>query len=156
MDLAAKFSKIGVLGAGQMGSGIAQIFAGWGAKVVVVDNAENQLEKAKAGIQKSADKLLSKERISKEEHTAISGNLTFATKLDAFADCDLVIEAIVENEKIKASVLQEISALTSERCILASNTSSISITRLASATKRPEQFIGMHFMNPVPLSLIHI
>jgi 3-hydroxybutyryl-CoA dehydrogenase len=151
MDLAAKFKKIGVLGAGQMGSGIAQVFAGWGAQVVVVDSSEKQLEKAKAGIQKSADKLMSKERISKEAHEAISGNLTFASELKAFADCNLVIEAIVENEEIKSKVLKEISEITQEDCVLASNTSSISITKLASATKRPEQFIGMHFMNPVPI-----
>ena len=151
MDLAAKFKKIGVLAAGQMGSGIAQVFAGWGAQVVVVDSSEKQLEKAKAGIQKSADKLMSKERISKEAHEAISGNLTFASELKAFADCNLVIEAIVENEEIKSKVLKEISEITQEDCVLASNTSSISITKLASATKRPEQFIGMHFMNPVPI-----
>ncbi len=151
MDLSTKFKKIGVLGAGQMGSGIAQVCAGWGASVVVVDSSNSQLEKAKAGIQRSAQKLLEKERISKEVHGCITNNLSFADSLESFGDCNLVIEAIVENEKIKAEVLAKISAIANEDCILATNTSSIPITRLASATKRPEKFIGMHFMNPVPI-----
>ncbi len=134
-----------------MGSGIAQVCAGWGANVVVVDSSQSQLEKSQAGIQKSAKKLLDKERISPEAHASIASNLSFSTELKDFAECDLVIEAIVENEKIKAEVLAKISHLVKEDCILASNTSSIPITRLASATNRPEKFIGMHFMNPVPI-----
>jgi len=151
MDLSKKFKKIGVLGAGQMGSGIGQVFAGWGARVVVVDSSAEQLEKEKNGILKSAGKLLAKERISQEAHDSISGKMSYSTKLEDFGDCNLVVEAIVENEEIKSGVLAKISELTKPGCILASNTSSIPITRLASKTKRPEEFIGMHFMNPVPI-----
>lgn len=147
----AGFTKIAVIGAGQMGSGIAQVCATKGLEVTLIDSHEPQLERAKAVIAKSVDKLLEKQKISSVEADNGKNKISFTKDIGDCANSDLVIEAIVENEEIKGALLKQISELVSQECILASNTSSIPITRLASLTKSPTQFIGMHFMNPVPL-----
>ncbi len=143
---------VAVVGAGQMGSGIAQVMAQLGEyKVFVQDVSEKALEKSRAGIEKSLSKFEEKGKITTEDKTAALERLSFVTAIADLKDADLVVEAIVENEEIKIEVFQELDKITKPTCILASNTSSISITRLATATSRPEQVIGMHFMNPVPL-----
>jgi 3-hydroxybutyryl-CoA dehydrogenase len=143
--------KIGVVGAGQMGSGIAQVAAQAGYEVVLRDVEQRLLERGLAGIQRSLGKLLEKGRLTQEQHDAALANLKTTLTLDALEDCDLIVEAIVENEATKAELFRELDTLVQPEAILASNTSSIPITRLAAYTRRPERFIGMHFMNPVPL-----
>ncbi|MFZ5991326.1 MAG: 3-hydroxyacyl-CoA dehydrogenase family protein [Deinococcota bacterium] len=143
--------KIGVVGAGQMGSGIAQVAAQAGYEVVLRDVEQRFLERGLAGIQRSLGKLLEKGRLTQKQHDAALANLKTTLTLEALEDCDLVVEAIVENEATKAELFRELDTLVQPGAILASNTSSIPITRLAAYTRRPERFIGMHFMNPVPL-----
>lgn len=143
--------KIGVVGAGQMGSGIAQVAAQAGYEVVLRDVEQRFLERGLAGIQRSLGKLLEKGRLTQKQHDAALANLKTTLTLDALEDCDLIVEAIVENEATKAELFRELDTLVQPGAILASNTSSIPITRLAAYTRRPERFIGMHFMNPVPL-----
>jgi len=143
---------VGVLGAGTMGQGIAQVFSQAGRKVVVVDTFPGALDRAKAGIEKSVRKLA--EKAGKDpaaEAGAVMGRLSFGADMAAFEACDLVVEAIVEDPAAKAEAFRRIDAVAPARAILASNTSSISITRIAASTKRPAQVVGMHFMNPVPL-----
>ncbi|MCP4502794.1 MAG: 3-hydroxybutyryl-CoA dehydrogenase [Deltaproteobacteria bacterium] len=147
----SKINKMSVVGAGQMGAGIAQVAASAGLAVVVTDMNEAALERGKASVIKSLSRMLKKEKISQDEMNATVERIQWATELNAHADCDLVIEAIVENEGIKKELFAELDKVVKKDAILASNTSSISITRLAAATNRPEQFIGMHFMNPVPV-----
>lgn len=146
----AGFKTVGVVGAGQMGNGIAQVCATHGLNVKLYDLSNDQLEKAKNSINASADKLLSKERITPEQHKGAT-SINYTSKIEDLKVCDLVIEAIIENENIKCEVFKKLDELLPESSILASNTSSISITRLASSTSRPDRFIGMHFMNPVPI-----
>ena len=143
--------RVGVLGAGQMGAGIAQVAAMSGYDVVMTDISEAQLERAKAGIEKSLGKLVAKERLSSADKDAALTRLTLASDMSAHAGADIVIEAVTEHEPLKRELLSQLDAVLGEDAILASNTSSISITRLAAATSRPERFIGMHFMNPVPI-----
>ena len=143
--------KVGVLGAGTMGNGIAQVFAQSGHDVVLRDLDQAILERALGNIRKSLGKLAEKGKLTAEERDAALGRLRTATELQAVAGCDLVVEAIVEKLEPKLETFRELDRLTGPAAILASNTSSISITRLAAATRRPEQVIGMHFMNPVPL-----
>lgn len=143
--------KIGVVGAGQMGSGIAQVAAQAGYEVVLRDVEQRFLERGLAGIQRSLGKLLEKGRLTQKQYDAALANLKTTLTLEALEDCDLIVEAIVENEATKAELFRELDALVQPGAILASNTSSIPITRLAAYTRRPERFIGMHFMNPVPL-----
>jgi 3-hydroxybutyryl-CoA dehydrogenase len=147
----AGFGRVGVVGAGQMGAGIAQVCATSGIDVVLVDLQPAQLEKAKAVISKSLAKLVEKAKISSEAQASALARLSFSSDLEALSRADLVIEAIVENEAIKRDLFQKLDAMLPAASIIASNTSSIPITRLASYTKRPDRFIGMHFMNPVPL-----
>ena len=143
---------VGIIGAGQMGHGIAQVMSHMGGlNVIIQDVNEAALEKASTNITRSLEKFVSKDQLSNNEKEAILSRLQFSNNLDALANADLVVEAIVENEATKKELFQKLDQLTKPTAILASNTSSISITRLASATKRPEQVIGMHFMNPVPL-----
>ncbi len=148
----ATIGTVGVLGAGTMGNGIAQVFAQAGRKVVVVDTFPGALEKAKAGIEKSVRKMAEKAGKSPDEEAkAVLGRLSFGADMAAFEACDLVVEAIIEDSAAKADAFKRIDAVAPAHAILASNTSSISITRIAAATKRPAQVIGMHFMNPVPI-----
>ena len=143
--------KIGVVGAGQMGAGIAQVAAQAGYQVVVRDVEQRFLDRGLAGIQRSLGKLLEKGRLTQEQHDAALANLKMTLTLYELEDCDLVVEAIVENETVKAELFRELDKIVKPGAVLASNTSSIPITKLAAYTARPERFIGMHFMNPVPL-----
>lgn len=143
---------VGVVGAGQMGHGIAQVMAHQaGLRVIVQDTSTAALERGKTGIAGSLQKFVDKQRLTAEEREAVLARITFASDLDTLASADLVVEAIVENEDIKKELFQKLGTLTQPNCILASNTSSISITRLAAVSRQPERVIGMHFMNPVPL-----
>lgn len=147
----AGFSTIGVLGAGQMGRGIAQVCATAGVSVICVDASKDQLEKARAAIKGSLEKLASKGSVPPDAPTKAMERLSFSTEMEALNHTDLVIEAVSENEALKTKLLRDLDECLDDGAIIASNTSSIPITRLAAATKRPDRVIGMHFMNPVPL-----
>jgi 3-hydroxybutyryl-CoA dehydrogenase len=142
---------VGVIGSGAMGSGIAQIAATAGHPVVLYDNNTLQLEKAKAGLSNTLNKLAEKGKITSENATAILNRITFADKLDKFSSCRLVIEAIVENLQVKQTLFKDLEMIVSDKAVLASNTSSLSITSIASACSKPERVIGIHFFNPAPL-----
>jgi 3-hydroxybutyryl-CoA dehydrogenase len=145
-------NNIAVIGAGTMGNGIAHVFAQSGYNVSLVDINENVLERALTNIQKNLDRLIKSEKISEEDKNATLGRLKTQTSLkNAVKDADIIIEAATENEEIKLKLFKEIDAEAKKGAILASNTSSISITKIAGVTKRPENVIGMHFMNPVPV-----
>jgi 3-hydroxybutyryl-CoA dehydrogenase len=145
------FPKVAVIGAGTMGNGIAQVFASGGSQVLLVDTNADALASGQATIEKNLGRMVSKGRMAKEDAEAALGRLQGATALTAISDQSLVVEAIVEREDVKTAVFAELDSITLPDAVLASNTSSISITTIASATKRPKQVIGMHFMNPVPL-----
>jgi len=147
-------TKVAVLGAGTMGNGIAQVFAQHGHAVVLRDVEPAILERARAQIDKSLAKLAEKGKIASGDREAALGRITMTTDMGALAECDLVVEAVVESLSVKTAVLQEADRLTRPSAILASNTSSISITKLGAATRRPHKVIGMHFMNPVPLMVL--
>ncbi len=140
-----------VIGAGQMGGGIAQVAAQSGYKVFLNDVSLELVDKGLGGIEKNLSRSVAKERISEAEKQAILERITAAVELDPAAGCQLVIEAVVENMEIKARVFEELDRLAPKQAILASNTSSLPITRIAACTKRPDRVIGMHFMNPVPV-----
>ena len=144
--------KIAVIGAGTMGNGIAHVFAQSGYEVSLIDINESALERAMATIQKNLDRLLKKERISEDDKNSTVNRLkTFTDIKKGIAEADLVIEAATENEKIKLDIFRQIDKDAKPEAILATNTSSISITKIAAVTNRPEKVIGMHFMNPVPI-----
>ena len=143
--------KIGVIGSGQMGSGIVQVALTSGYKVIMMDVSQEQLEKGKAYIEKGISKLVTKEKITQEDKENFLKSLTLTTSLDELKDVDLAIEAATENKKIKFEIFKKLGEITSKNTILASNTSSISLTEIAAATNRPEKVVGMHFMNPVPI-----
>ncbi|HLX09846.1 MAG TPA: 3-hydroxybutyryl-CoA dehydrogenase [Thermoanaerobaculia bacterium] len=148
-DLA--ISTIGVVGAGTMGHGIAQVAAQSGFQVVLADAAPEALRRGMAQIAKGLGRLVEKGKLAAEARDQALARLRPAGDLAAFADADLVVEAVAERLDAKLAVLAELDRVCAPRTILASNTSSISITRLAAATRRPAQVIGMHFMNPVPV-----
>ena len=143
--------NVGIIGAGTMGIGIAQVAATNGCKVWVYDANAKQVETATVGLEKTLTKLVDKLKISSEKMVEILSNISIATELKDFKDCELVIEAIIENKEIKTKVFTELEELVSENCVISSNTSSISITSLSSELKNPERFIGIHFFNPAPL-----
>lgn len=143
--------KIFVIGAGTMGAGIVQAFAQKGYEVIVRDIKDEFVERGINGINKSLSKLVTKGKMTEEDKEAILERITGTTDLALAADCDLVIEAAVENMEIKKSIFSELDRICKESAILASNTSSLSITEVASATKRPDKVIGMHFFNPAPV-----
>jgi len=143
--------SVGVVGAGQMGGGIAHVAAGAGLPVVLVDVSAALVDKGRAAIEKNLEREVSKGKRTAEDRAAALGRIRTSTDAAALSDCDIVIEAIVENEGVKKELFGRLDGICKPDSILASNTSSISITRLAAATKRPERFIGMHFMNPVPV-----
>ncbi|WP_345767162.1 3-hydroxyacyl-CoA dehydrogenase NAD-binding domain-containing protein [Chryseobacterium endophyticum] len=144
-------TNVGIIGAGTMGIGIAQVAATNGCKVWVYDANARQVETATLGLEKTLTKLVDKQKISGEKMTEILANISIATELKDFKDCELIIEAIIENKEIKTKVFTELENHVSETCIIGSNTSSISITSLSAELKHPERFIGIHFFNPAPL-----
>ncbi len=146
----AKISKIGVIGSGSMGNGIAQVAAQAGYDTVVYDVADKALEKARATIQASLAKLEEKGKLSGSA-ADISKRLKMTTQLNDLRDCDFVVEAATENREIKFKIFRDLDALLPTHAILATNTSSIPITEIAAKTQRPDKVAGMHFMNPVPL-----
>jgi 3-hydroxybutyryl-CoA dehydrogenase len=143
--------RVAVLGAGTMGNGIAQVFAQGGHAVILRDVDQKALDRAMSQVDKSLGKLAEKGRIAADERSAALARIRATTSIEDVASADLVIEAVVENLQVKTQLFGELDRLTRLGTILASNTSSISITRLGAATRRPEKVIGMHFMNPVPL-----
>ena len=144
-------TTIGVVGAGTMGNGIAQVFAQSGFKVRLHDAAPAAIDRARATIAKSLAKFVEKGKLTAADRDATLGRLSPAPAIDALADADYVVEAVIENLDLKRQLFGTLDALTRPGVILASNTSSISITALGAATKRPDKVLGMHFMNPVPL-----
>ena len=146
-----KIEKIFVIGAGTMGAGIVQAFAQKGHEVIVRDIKDEFVERGISGINKGLTKLVAKGKITEEDKEAILSRITGTTDLALAEDCDLVIEAAVENMEIKKTIFAELDGICKESTILASNTSSLSITEVASATKRPDKVIGMHFFNPAPV-----
>jgi 3-hydroxybutyryl-CoA dehydrogenase len=149
--LMAEIRKVGVLGCGLMGSGIAQISAAAGFETVVREVEQKFLDKGFASMDKSLGKFVEKGKMSAADKEALQGRLKGTTKLDDLADCDIVIEAIVENVEIKRETYAELDRIVKKDAIFASNTSSLTITELSMATARPSQFVGLHFFNPVPL-----
>lgn len=143
--------RVGVIGAGTMGSGIAQAFAAAGMTVAMVEVDEGQLRKGRAAIEKSLSKFVEKGKLSASDSAAVLGRITAGMDISVARGAQLVVEAIVENAEAKRKLFAQLDQLTGPHTILASNTSSISITEIAAATKRPDKVIGMHFMNPVPL-----
>ena len=150
--------NIAVIGAGTMGNGIAHVFAQFGYRVNLIDVSQTSLDKALATIVKNLDRQLAKEAITQSEKQATLSNLTTFTSLhEGVKGVDLVVEAATENVDLKLQIFKDLDAATSENVILATNTSSISITKIAAVTNRPDKVIGMHFMNPVPvMKLIEI
>jgi 3-hydroxybutyryl-CoA dehydrogenase len=142
---------IGVVGAGQMGAGIAHVAALAGKRVVLVDVTPDLVGKGLRGIEKNLSRQVEKGKVSALDRDAALARIAATADLSRLAEADLVVEAIVENEAVKRDLFARLDALVPPLTILATNTSSISITRLAAGTKRPERFIGMHFMNPVPV-----
>ncbi len=144
--------NISVIGAGTMGNGIAHVFAQAGHGVTLIDISEKALEKALQTIGKNLDRMVAKEKISDEDKSAALGRISTATDLKTgVAQAELVVEAATENVDLKLKIFRQMDEASPASCILATNTSSISITRMAAATGRPDKVIGMHFMNPVPM-----
>ena len=143
------FSKIGVIGAGTMGNGISQTFAAAGFEVAMTDVAQAQLDRAVATISGSFDRLVKKEKMSAGEKAAAKARIRTSTDMAAVKECDLVIEAATENLELKLKIFRQFDEVAPAHAVIASNTSSISITKLAAATARPDKVIGMHFFNPV-------
>ncbi len=143
--------KIAVLGAGQMGNGITQVAACAGYEVVMIDIKQEFVDRGVSAIEKSLAKLVSKERMSQTDADAARARISTAIDRSACHDVDLAIEAVPEILDLKLSIFAELDEICKDECILASNTSSISITEIAAATSRPDKVIGMHFMNPVPI-----
>ncbi|MEY4845181.1 MAG: hypothetical protein RL312_1462 [Pseudomonadota bacterium] len=147
----AAINKLGVIGAGLMGNGIAHVAALSGIPVVLMDVQQQALDRALATMAKNMDRQVSKGSVSGADRDAALARIVTATDNSAFADCDMVIEAATENEEIKKKIFAALCPVLKPEALLASNTSSIPITRLAAATDRPGRFIGMHFFNPVPM-----
>jgi 3-hydroxybutyryl-CoA dehydrogenase len=143
--------RVGVIGAGQMGNGIAHVCALAGYDVVLNDVKPEALEKAMDTINRNMERQVRRSVLSERDRDAAVARIKTSTSVSDLKDCDIVIEAATENEQVKREILKSLAGLLKKNAIIASNTSSISITRLAAATERPEKFIGMHFMNPVPM-----
>ncbi|TAI62627.1 3-hydroxybutyryl-CoA dehydrogenase [Bradyrhizobium sp. Leo170] len=142
---------VGIIGAGTMGNGIAQVSAAAGLRVVMVDISDAAVQRGLATVGSSLDRLVKKEKMTEADKNAALGRINATTDKAKLAACDLVIEAATENEELKLKILKDLSATLNPRAVIATNTSSISITKLATATDRPDRFIGMHFFNPVPV-----
>ena len=149
--MSTEIQKVGVVGGGQMGTGIAQVAAQSGFAVILVDKSVATLERSQATMKKSLGRLVAKGSCTEAAAAAALAKVTCETELATLADCDLIIEAVPENFAIKAKLFRTLDGIAKAGAILASNTSSISITRIAAETSRPEQVIGLHFMNPVPM-----
>ena len=143
--------SVGVLGAGQMGNGVAHVFAQYGFQVMLYDISAEQLAKAQKTIQQNLDRQAKKGVIDPGSIQSILDRITIARSLGDFSSCDLIVEAVNENESLKFDMFRQLDEMVKKDAILASNTSSISITRIAAVTRRPDKVIGMHFMNPVPV-----
>ncbi|MBW4971538.1 3-hydroxyacyl-CoA dehydrogenase NAD-binding domain-containing protein [Croceibacter atlanticus] len=143
--------NVGIIGAGTMGSGIAQVAATADCKVKIFDLNQDALDKAKTALEKILNRLIEKGRIDAVEKNRIQGNISYVSDMKSFSDADMTIEAIVENIDIKKKVFQELESIVSENCIIASNTSSLSIASIASSLNKPERCVGIHFFNPAPL-----
>ena len=148
---AQPFERVAVIGAGTMGNGIAQVFAWQGVEVLLIDLDAAALERGTAAVEKSLARMVKKERATAEEARATLARISTAAEIAALTDQNLVIEAVVERAEVKRAVFEELDARTGAEAILATNTSSISITEIGAATARAERVIGMHFMNPVPI-----
>jgi 3-hydroxybutyryl-CoA dehydrogenase len=146
-----KIRKVGVLGSGLMGAGIAEVAAKSGHETVVREVSEELLDKGRARIQASLDKAVEKGKLQAADREAAMGRLRFAVDLESLADCDLIIEAIVENLEEKRRTFAALDGIVKEGALFASNTSSLTITQIATATRRPDRFVGLHFFNPVPV-----
>ena len=144
-------NKVGVVGAGAMGAGIAQIASQAGHQVILYDLSQSTLDESALKLAKVMARLVEKKRITLEESTDIQGRIVRSTQIDLFEGCDLVVEAVVENLDVKHSVFKQIENIVSRDCIIASNTSSLSITSLAAGCSHPERVLGLHFFNPAPL-----
>jgi 3-hydroxybutyryl-CoA dehydrogenase len=144
-------TKVGVLGAGQMGNGIAHVFAQYGYQVVLFDIAELQLEKAIATIRQNLERQAKKEIIPESLVGETIGRILTTREMTGLANCDFCVEAVTEHEPIKLDIFRKLDDILQPSAVLASNTSSIPITKIASVTRRPDKVIGMHFMNPVPI-----
>jgi 3-hydroxybutyryl-CoA dehydrogenase len=142
---------VGIIGAGTMGNGIAQVCAAAGLNVVMTDISDAAVARGTSVIEKSLERLVNKQKMSEADRAAALKRIIGTTDKAKLANCDLVIEAATENEDLKVKILKDLCATLQPRALLATNTSSISITKLAAATDRPDRFIGMHFFNPVPL-----
>lgn len=145
------FKKIGVVGAGQMGNGIAQVAAASGFEVVMTDVSQGALDKGIQTISTSCDRLIKKQTLTEDQKKQILGRIHISTELKSLSDCEAIIEAATENLDLKLRIFKDLDLIAKPGALLLSNTSSISITKIASVTKRPELVAGMHFMNPVPL-----
>ncbi|MEO5815300.1 MAG: 3-hydroxybutyryl-CoA dehydrogenase [Gemmatimonadaceae bacterium] len=145
---------IAVIGAGQMGNGIAHVFAHAGFEVTLIDVAESALVKGRATIAKNLDRQIKKTLLEEKDKEEILGRLTTSTSMESIKGANLVVEAATENRDLKFRIFADMDRLADDGAILATNTSSISITEIAARTKRPESVIGMHFMNPVPVMLL--
>lgn len=146
-----EIKTLGVVGAGQMGSGIAQVAAASGLAVVMNDLQDGFVEKGFSVIEKNLGKMVKKEKISQEEQKTVLSRIEGSTSIEDMSKADFVVEAAIEREDVKLQIFRDLDQYCNEGVILSSNTSSISITKIASATKRPEKVVGMHFMNPVPV-----
>jgi len=146
-----QMKKIGIVGSGQMGNGIAQVAASFGFDVVMVDVSAASLQKGLATISSSCDRLIKKTTMTEEQKKSLLAKIQTAENISALKDCDLVVEAATENIDLKLKIFKDLDAAVQPSAILCSNTSSISITKIAAVTKRPDKVAGMHFMNPVPV-----
>ena len=146
-----EIGKVGVVGAGQMGHGIAQVFAVAGYDVVLRDINEEFVSKGLSRIRKNLDRLVEKGKMSGSDRDSAMGRISTTVALEALADCSIVVEAATENPVLKKKIFEDLDRVVQAGAVLATNTSSISITTIAAATKRPGKVIGMHFMNPVPV-----
>lgn len=149
--MAIEIKTVGIIGAGQMGSGIAHVCALSGYNVLIHDVSADQIDKALASIDKNMSRQVAKEKLTEADKTAALARISAAADLTALSDCDMAIEAATENEAIKKKIFEALCPVLKPDAILATNTSSLSVTRLAASTDRPEQFVGIHFFNPVPL-----